>query len=900
MGRLLVGRNPASSSRARGVARRLVWVAGLGLSAAGLAEAAADDRPAVWDYIVVGAGTGGSLCAARLAESGAEVLLIEAGGKEPDWLYNQSLAHSRTERGIAWNYPTRFPQKLTVQNDKINKKRIVAGRVVGGSSAVHGDVYDKPPATEFSIQGLSSWTADRVDNAFARIESDMTMQFLGFDSLDDIPLAHRRIIDVLSEELSLPFYPHSPSRRGTKAGLYSGWTEMRECAPPLQTPCRKVDGCNVRWNCRRSTSFFDFVRQRPESRVTVLTDSQVSRVLFDGGEAIGVELLRNGTRRPLEAFARHAVILSAGALGTPKLLMLSGIGDPLELQRLGIQVRVANREVGNNLADHLAHFTWFLLSTTATIDASNPACKSHEIYNVFFNVTTPNGGDGPLEAETRFYGGCNVERQTYDFGIEAVLLHPKSRGRVVLTSASPEVLPIEEYPPLWEEDYKTLENVIERLGNAVGLQKHEMISSVGFTLLTDIKDNAYLYQHMCCSARAAPSGTPGVLDEDLSVRGVRGLFVADASALPDLPSSHTSAAALLVGEFAAESALLLSARELPPRAAESRRSALLEEPAHFELSADLPGAKVPTVELKTMEKPLRMPIVALGTGTMAIGRVANAVSTFIRQGGMHIDTAGMYDNYLEVREGIESSGIKDQSQIVITTKVMPLGRAHVVAAVRSALEGLKMTGVDIFLLHWPGDNNEGKLLHGAPLPSCARRFEKEGVVSVSWRHCRIESYQALVEEQQAGRIQSIGVSNFAHRHLVDLEQEGLPTPAVLQMEFHPAWHEDKLVEYSLNRGTAVQGYGCLGGAVHGGRLMRADAIAKTAKRLNVSSAQVLHRWVLQKGVAIITGGSSDEHIRNNLELFHFDIIPQDMEWLDGWLPLGLDGKSYGPYPEQIL
>eukprot|EP00931_Biecheleriopsis_adriatica_P062148 TRINITY_DN37422_c0_g1_i1.p1 TRINITY_DN37422_c0_g1~~TRINITY_DN37422_c0_g1_i1.p1 ORF type:complete len:372 (+),score=83.16 TRINITY_DN37422_c0_g1_i1:947-2062(+) len=313
-------------------------------------------------------------------------------------------------------------------------------------------------------------------------------------------------------------------------------------------------------------------------------------------------------------------------------------------------------------------------------------------------------------------------------------------------------------------------------------------------------------------------------------------------------------------------------------------------------------SQVPTVPVRGLEnkESVAMPVVALGTGTMAKQKVASSVAAFLSLGGRHLDTAAMYENYVQVREGIESSGLRDLSDLVITGKVMPLGREHVLAGIQEALAGLNVRSIDIMLLQWPGDNPAGKLLRGAPLPSCADRFERAGVVSVSWRRCRVESYKALVEEQAAGRVRAIGVSNFARRHLIDLDQEGLTKPAVHQLEFHPIWHEDTLLDISRAHGTEVQAYGCLGGAHTGAMLLRTEPILKTAARLNVTPAQVLLRWGLQRGLTLITGGSSEEHIRSNLDIFGFSLEPEDMEWLNEWIPSGSMQKSYGPISEEIL
>ncbi|CAK9054991.1 unnamed protein product, partial [Durusdinium trenchii] len=212
----------------------------------------------------------------------------------------------------------------------------------------------------------------------------------------------------------------------------------------------------------------------------------VTQILIHRGEATGVRVERRG-RRTRRCRAARAVLLAAGAIGTPKLLMLSGVGDPLILQELDIPVKVANREVGQNLADHLAHFTWFGLQTDLPIDPlRDAACSSREICNAFFrsDMTSPH-----VDAELRLYGGCNVERNSFDFGLESVLLRPASRGRVTLRAAEPRAEPVVEFPRWWDEDYEHLEQILLRLADTLGLEANNLSSSTK-PLKEDLREKA--------------------------------------------------------------------------------------------------------------------------------------------------------------------------------------------------------------------------------------------------------------------------------------------------------------------------------------------------------------------------------------------------------------------------
>ncbi|CAE8616155.1 unnamed protein product [Polarella glacialis] len=143
-------------------------------------------------------------------------------------------------------------------------------------------------------------------------------------------------------------------------------------------------------------------------------------------------------------------------------------------------------------------------------------------------------------------------------------------------------------------------------------------------------------------------------------------------------------------------------------------------------------------------------------------------------------------------------------------------------------------------------------------------------------------------------------TNKPRRHLQDFAEAGLVPPAVHQMELHPLWHDDELLAFSAESGTHVQAYGCLGGAHTGAMLLRVPVMRKVAEREHMTVGQVLLRWVMQHSYSLISGGSSDAHLKENMNSLNLQVPQKDITWFDQWIPKENMQKSYGPHPEEII
>lgn len=243
-----------------------------------------------------------------------------------------------------------------------------------------------------------------------------------------------------------------------------------------------------------------------------------------------------------------------------------------------------------------------------------------------------------------------------------------------------------------------------------------------------------------------------------------------------------------------------------------------------------------------------MPIMGLGTYALDHDTCVNSVKALLENGGRLIDTAYMYHNEEAVGEGVrqamEEYGIP-REDIFVITKLYPNQFSDPEAAIDMALEKLDIGYIDMMLLHHPG-TDDGK------------------------------AYKAMESYVKQGKIRSLGLSNW----YVDELTEFLPlvtiTPALVQNEIHPYYQEQDVVPFIQGKGIVVQCWYPLGGRGHTAELLGDETIKSIAEAHGVSSAQVILRWDLQRGIVVIPGSSNPEHIKENLDLFGFELTEEEM------------------------
>ncbi|HEX3074591.1 MAG TPA: aldo/keto reductase, partial [Ignavibacteriales bacterium] len=257
---------------------------------------------------------------------------------------------------------------------------------------------------------------------------------------------------------------------------------------------------------------------------------------------------------------------------------------------------------------------------------------------------------------------------------------------------------------------------------------------------------------------------------------------------------------------------------------------------------------------------ISMPVFGLGTYQSKVGaETRNAVSFALKYGYRLIDTAAVYGNEADVGAVVKESGLP-REELFITTKVWnsDQGYYRTLDAFDESLRRLDMDYVDLYLIHWPVPN------------------------------LRRESWKALEEIYASGRARSVGVSNYTIRHIEELLDYSSIIPVVNQVEFSPYLYQEKLMHYCNDNGIAIEAYSPL----TRGKKLRDPRLITIALKYSKSPAQLLIRWALQTGTIVIPKSVHAERIRENAEVFDFEIRPEDMAELNtfnenfrpGWDP----------------
>jgi choline dehydrogenase-like flavoprotein len=506
----------------------------------------------VHDFVIVGGGTAGCVLAARLTEDPeVSVLLIEAGPRSRRIEIKIPAAFSKLYRSpVDWGDST-TPQPALDGREVVFPR----GRMLGGSAAMNAMMVLRGNRADYdgwAAAGCNGWSWDEVEPAFTRSAE-------GAFPLAELPEPH-----VLAEA-----FVHAAQAAGIRAAsnLNGEVNEGVGLVPVSQRRGRRfsvLDG------------YLAPARRRPN--LTIVTGALVTRVLLEDGQASGVAYRLDGEDAEEQALCTQEVVLCAGAIGTPHLLQLSGIGPRGPLRAAGVDVVHELPGVGYHLVDHLANG---LLVRTAGVDTLATAESLRNLARWAFlgrGPLTSNLGEavafvrsrpglpGPdlelLLAPVLFQDEGLSQPTEHGFTLAVVLLEPRSTGTVLLRSSDPDMLPAVDPRYLTDPSGQDEATLLRGLQLARHVVKHEPLAAfVDGEILPgdDVRSDDGLRAHIRALSQTLyhPAGTcrmgsdrDAVVDPQLRVNGIVGLRVADASVMPKLPHGHTNWPTVMIAERA--------------------------------------------------------------------------------------------------------------------------------------------------------------------------------------------------------------------------------------------------------------------------------------------------------------------------------------------------------------
>jgi len=517
---------------------------------------------AAYDYIIVGSGSAGSVLANRLsAKPDARVLLLEAGGSDKSLYVRMPAAIAKLDTpNFNWQYET-------AQQPAMNGRRMYQprGRTLGGSSSVNAMVYMRGQAADYDHWrqlGNTGWSYADVLPFFKKAERNERLhdEFHGHNGPLNVaerpytnPLSH--VFVEAAQQAGIPFNPDFNGANQLGCGLF-----------------QVTQKNGARWSA--ASAYLHPAAAR--TNLTVITKAQATRVVIENGRAAGVEYVRGGKRRTVRA--THEVLLAAGAINSPHLLLLSGIGPAAELRALGVPVALDLPGVGKNLQDHLNVNVIQRVTQPVTLDGKDRGLASLAVGLQWMLFGSGPGTSNVAEAgafiisqlgaatpdiqyhfiPAQLVNHARTRLDGHGVTLHACCLRPQSRGEIRLASAHP------LQPPVIDPNYLAAEYDLKVLIEGIRHGREILAAPAFKPWLADerfpgsaLQSKAEIGAFVRATAETEyhPVGTckmgsdaMAVVDDQLRVRGIERLRVIDASIMPAVVSGNTSAPTIMIAE----------------------------------------------------------------------------------------------------------------------------------------------------------------------------------------------------------------------------------------------------------------------------------------------------------------------------------------------------------------